>query len=108
MFHHEEWTKTIRPKVVEKMKRKYPKGPFTSKHPKWLKMMKKVEARRWLTMSDDKRKDYIRRADEMNRTTEFQKAKAEYVILIAEHTPHVNPASTDTPTHTSINAYRSS
>lgn len=77
LFHHEEWKKTIRPKVVERMKRRYPKGPFTSKHPRWLKTMKKVECRLWLAMSDAKRKDYIKRAHEINKGEQSQKAKAE-------------------------------
>lgn len=79
------------------MKKKYPKGPFTSKHPKWLKMMKKIESRLWLAMSQEKRQDFITRADQINKGEQSQEAKAQYVNLIVIMILFTYSGSIDTP-----------
>ena len=77
LFHHERWSDVIKPKVVARMKKKYPEGPHTSKHPKWLKVMRRVETRIWLTLPDEDKEDYEKRAMEMNSGDNNQRAKAE-------------------------------
>ena len=79
LFHKENWSEVIKPKVVARMKEKYPSGPHTSKHPKWLKVMKRVEARLWKALPKSKRRDYEKRSLEINGGEESKEAKAECV-----------------------------
>ena len=79
LFHREQWEATIKPKVIDRMKKKYPKGPFTAKHPKWLKVMRKVESRMWLVLPQQQRDDYDKRAEEISKGDQTKEAKAEYM-----------------------------
>ena len=77
LFHQEKWAEIIKPKVIARMKKKYPEGPHTSKHPKWLKVMNRVEARIWARLPVAEKEGYEKRAMEMNSGDDNQQAKAE-------------------------------
>ena len=80
LFHQDHWAEVLKPKVVLRMKKKYPKGPHTSKHPKWLKTMRRVESRAWDALPEAEQEQYEKRAMELNKGDESKQAKARYVI----------------------------